>query len=239
MYNLDKYNLKHAAVTGVAISAAVAGYSIYQGEKKKKEAEVAHKNIDIPTLENVYQDLPISTVGSDFLKEQNSRTTSQLVGASRNAGIRGVLSAVPKIQSFSNDANREGQAYLDNQVQDRNRLIASDNQRIQGMEEQRYNAELAGIGQLMEVGQAYTDQGIRGLRNTAISGAKNIEAGRNQGTEYFQTESLESINKRLLQGYGSIREYNAIPKLMSEQKPSVGKDSNLYTNYKPDAYGLG
>ena len=177
-----------AAVTSLAIGAAVSGYSIYQGEKQKKEAKKALNNLDQQALENVYQDLPISTVGSDVLKEQNSRTTSQLVGASRNAGIRGVLSEVPKIQSFSNDANREGQAYLDNQVQDRNRLIASDNQRIQGMEEQRYNAELAGIGQLMEVGQAYTDQGIRGLGNTLMSGAKNIDFS---NTEYSHIEQVQ------------------------------------------------
>lgn len=221
-----------AAVTSLAIGAAVSGYSIYQGEKQKKEAKKALNNLDQQALENVYQDLPISTVGSDFLKEQNSRTTSQLVGASRNAGIRGVLSAVPKIQSFSNDSNREGQAYLDGQVQDRNRLIASDNQRIQGMEEQRYNAELAGIGQLMEVGQAYTDQGIRGLGNTLMSGARTLEAEKKErdGENPFSgtfNDRYSHLTGNYLNGYSSI------PNI---QSPS---EMSLFNQLKPNSYGLG
>lgn len=232
-----------AAVTGVAISAAVAGYSIYQGEKRKSEAKKAMNNLDQQALENVYEDIPISRVGSDYLAEQNSRTTSQLVGASRNAGIRGVLSAVPRIQAMSNDANKEGQVYLDNQIQERNRLIASDNRRIQGMEEQRYNQELAGIGQLMEVGQAYTDQGIRGLGNAAIMGAKAIEAGQNGGDGGEDYSGLSGKEKRLARreirrnsgynyGLADTSYMSGLPELMN---PS----NSLYDSLKPDPYGLG
>lgn len=253
MFNLEKYDLRCAAVTGVAISAAVAGYSIYQGEKKKSEAKKAMNNLDQQALTNVYEDIPISTAGSDYLKEQNSRTTAQLVGATRNAGIRGVLSAVPKIQAMSNDANKEGQVYLDNQVNERNKLIASDNRRIQGMEEQRYNQELAGIGNLMEVGQAYTDQGIRGLGNTLISGARAIEAEKNGGEDNGDYSGLTGKERRLARR--AIRENNEsdymiddssyymgrLPEILSpsEMRINQSQRGSLYNNLKPDPYGLG
>lgn len=235
-----------AAITSLGIGLATSAYSIYQGEKQKNEAKKALNNFDRQELENVYADLPISTVGSDFLAEQNSRTSAQLIGASQQSGSRGVLSAIPKIQAFSNDANKEGQAYLDKQVQDRNRLVASDNQRIQGIQENRDNAELAGIGQQMEVGQAYTDQGIRGASNALMSGARNIDFtgdgsyNENQGLTpdglpMNGSQTPNNINTGLLYTRDTLNS------VFSPTRAIQRMDANeeLYGRYQPKPYGLG
>ncbi|AGO49734.1 virion structural protein [Cellulophaga phage phi13:2] len=164
-----------AAATALAIAgAAQGGFQLFQGIKQTKEAKEALANFERQELENVYEDQGISTIGSNLMREESGRTSASLVDASRNAGIRGVFGSIPKIASQTNSQNRESQLYLDNQVQNRNRLVAQDNQRIQGMQEARDNQELQGIGQLRQTGQENTFSGIRGVGNSAMSIANII-----------------------------------------------------------------
>lgn len=160
-----------AAMMGVGL--ATSGYSIFKGAKQNREAKNALNNLETPELTNVYENLPISTLGSNLMREESSRTTASVVDASRNSGIRGVFGAIPKIQAQSNSQNQQAQLYLDNQINQRNQRIASDNQRIQQMNEARYNNELAGIGQQMNVAQKYIDQGIGGAANSLMYGISN------------------------------------------------------------------
>jgi hypothetical protein len=164
-----------AAITTTAIGAATAGFQIYQGIKQGNEAKKLMNEFDPQDLENVFKDLQISTVGSDLLREEAGRTSASLVDASRNAGVRGVFGAIPKIAAQNNSQNRQAQSYLDDQMQRREYAIAQDNQRIQGMQEQRDNAQLAGIGQLQQTSQQNVFSGIRGVANSAIYGAQNID----------------------------------------------------------------
>jgi hypothetical protein len=181
-----------AAITTAAIGVAGAGFQIYQGMQQKKDAENALNEFERQDLENVYENMPISTLGSDLMREESGRTASTQVEASRAAGIRGIMGAVPKIQAQNNLQNRQAQIDLDSQVQKRNYSIAGDNQRIQGMQEQRDNADLAGIGQQMQAGQQNTFDGLRGLGNAAISGANNMDL--TQRPKNLTTPTLEGYN---------------------------------------------
>ncbi|AGO47530.1 virion structural protein [Cellulophaga phage phi19:3] len=165
-----------AALIAGGIGAAQGGFQLFQGIKQTKEAKEAEANFERQELENVYEDQGISTIGSNLMREESGRTSASLVDASRNAGIRGVFGAIPKIASQTNSQNRESQLYLDNQVQNRNRLVAQDNQRIQGMQEARDNQELQGIGQLRQTGQENTFSGIRGIGNAGSLVAANMES---------------------------------------------------------------
>jgi hypothetical protein len=226
-----------AAITSVAIAAVSAGYSIYQGAKQKSEAKKALNNFDRQELDNVYADMPVSMVGSDFLAEQNSRTTASLLNGARQAGSRGIFSSIPRIQAFSNDANREGQAYLDTQFQERNRLLASDKQRIQGIQENRDNAELAGIGQQMEVGQAYLDQGIRGAGNALISGARNIDFTGDGSYNEQQGLTFDGLPKNGMAASTNPNILYTRATLDSIFSPRT-QTPRLYNDYKPSPYGL-
>lgn len=163
-----------AAVTA-GIGALTGGFQLFQGIKQSKEAKKQLNEFDRQVLDNVYEDMQVSTVGSDLMREEAGRTTASLVDASRNAGIRGVFGAIPRIAAQNNSQNQQSQAYLDRQVQNRSQLIAGDNQRIQGMQEARDNQELAGIGQLAQTGQQNTWSGIRGVANSAIYAAQNVD----------------------------------------------------------------
>ena len=139
------------------------------GNKQIKEAKQALNDFEFQELENVFKDMPISTVGSDIMREEASRTTAGMVDAARSGGVRGVLSALPRIQQYSNDVNNDIAMDMDNQIRERNRLIAEDKARIRSMQEQRDRDELAGLGQQLAVGQQNFMSGLNSLSSPLFS----------------------------------------------------------------------
>jgi hypothetical protein len=164
-----------AAITTMAIGAAAAGYQIYQGEQTKKKAQNALDAYKRQDLVNPFKDVQISTMGSDLMREENQRTSADLVDASRNGGIRGVMGGIPKIQAFTNDANREAQVYLDNQVQKRDYAIAGDQTALRDMKEMRDNNNINALSSQMMAGEQNMWSGIRGMGTSLSYGANNID----------------------------------------------------------------
>ena len=162
-----------AAIMGGAALAG-SGLQIAQGAKQTRDAKRAMNNFERQTLENVYEDMPISLLGSNLRRQDASQTTADLTNAAQGAGIRGVFGALPRIQAGANDAARQNQLDVDNQVSRRNYAIAGDNARIQNIQENRDNQELAGIGQQLAVGQQNTWSGIQGAFNGIAMGASGL-----------------------------------------------------------------
>lgn len=186
-----------AAITTAAIGVAAAGYQVHQGAQQKKEAKDALKSFERQDLDNAFEDLPISTIGSEIMQAQNSGTVATVTDAARGAGARGVFAAIPRIQAESNNANKEIQGYLDKQVQERNLNIARDNQRIRGIQENRDNNELQGIGQLMETGEQNMWSGGKGIMNSLMGLAGNIDSAPNP-----QVDSVGSVTPEGLKPTG-------------------------------------
>jgi hypothetical protein len=170
-----------AAITTTAIGVAMAGYQIYQGQQQQEASEEALKNYKRQDLEssNAFKAVPISTVGSDIMREENQRTAANSIDALRNMGTRGA-GMVAGVVAQNNRANQENRAYVDEQISKRDYAIAGDNQNIRAMKENRENADLAGIGQQMQVGQQNMWGGIRGLGTTAMYAANNIDSKKPQ-----------------------------------------------------------
>ncbi len=164
-----------AAVTTTAIGLGMSGYMAYQGAQKKKEAQGLLDNYDRTDLTNPYEDVKISTIGSDLLREENQRTAAGLIDASRGAGIRGIMGAIPKIQAQTNLENKEAQKYLDDQVTRREYAIAGDKTNIRAMKENRDNANIAALSSQVEAGNQDMWNGITGVAKSAIYGANNID----------------------------------------------------------------
>ena len=162
----------------------MSGYQMYQGQKDKKEAERDNRDYNRGDLTNPYMDMPISTVGSDLLREETGRANASMVDASRNAGIRGIYGNIPKIVANTNAVNAETRAYLDDQVQKRNYAIAGDETAIREINESRDTANLAGIGQRMEVGRQDMWSGLRGLGATAMMVANASNNNNNNGGNF-------------------------------------------------------
>ena len=183
-----------AAATSILMGgAALAGSALQidQGLKQTKEGEAALNDFERQELQNIFEDMPISLLGSNIRREDTSQMNANLTDAARNSGIRGVFGALPRIQAMGNQAARQNQLDVDNQVMKRNYAIAGDEGRIQGMQENRDNQDLAGIGQQIAVGQQNTMSGIGSAFNSLgfISGMMGKSA---EETDRPREESVNS-----------------------------------------------
>ena len=208
-----------AAATATAIlGGGLAAYQAIDGANQKRKAQNAlqrYKRQDLDAS-NPYENIPISTVGSDIMTEQSQMNNANAVDALRNGGTRGIA-MIPQVVANSNRQNQEIRAYLDDQVTKRNYAIAGDKTAIRGMKEERENADLAGLGQQMQVGRQDMWSGFRALGNTAMYAANNIDfSGSNpqvSGVEsYLKPSGLVSgWNELKLPNYSNIlKNYNKI-----------------------------
>lgn len=164
-----------AAITSAVIGAATAGASIIGASRQQRQARRALNDYERQNLENVYRDMPISMVGTDLMREETARTTAGLTDSARRFGLRGVMSSIPAIQAMNTQANMQTRSYLDDQINQRNRMVAEDQARIRGMQENREFQDLAGIGNLMSVGQQNMQSGINLGLNSLMMGMRGAQ----------------------------------------------------------------
>lgn len=165
-----------AAVTTTALGLGMSAYQAYQGNKDAKSAQDAIDSYDRQDLKdnNPYKAVQINTVGSDAMREENQRTSANTVDALRNMGVRGA-SMIPSVVASNNNANKETRSYLDNQIRERDYAIAGDDVNTRGMMENRENADLAGLGNAMQVGNQNAWSGFRGMANAGYYAANNVD----------------------------------------------------------------
>lgn len=162
-----------AAITSTVLGLGAGAISIAQANKQKNEARKALNSYERQELDNPMKDIPLSTVGSDLMREETGRTAATLTDSASRFGIRG-MSVIPAIQANINSANQEGRSYLDQQDTRRQYAIAQGEQNVQNMQETREREDLAGIGQLMNVGNQNMQQGIGLGLNSLMMGTRAI-----------------------------------------------------------------
>jgi hypothetical protein len=154
------------AIVGGVTQAVIAA-------KKAKKAKDAIKNYKRQELTNAYDDVRVSTLASELQREELARATASGVQALRAGGARTVIGGVGNLQAQNVFAARSIGADLDRQQKEIDKLRASDEVRIQGMQEDREIADLAGLGNEFNTQRQNTTNGI----NTAVSGVGSaIEA---------------------------------------------------------------
>lgn len=165
-----------AAITTSAIGLVTAGYQAWQGREQNRKAQKALQDYNRQDLgkSNPYENIAVSTVGSDIMREESQRNSANTVDALRNMGTRGAA-MLPQVVANNTIANQESRNYLDEQINKRNYAIAGDKTAIRGMKEDRENADLAGIGQQMQAGQQNMWSGIRGVGSSLMYAANNID----------------------------------------------------------------
>ena len=165
-----------AAITTSAIGLASAGFQAWQGMDQKRKGQKALQDYNRQDLDasNPYENIAISTVGSDIMREESQRNSANTVDALRNMGSRGAA-MLPEVIANSNRANQESRNYLDDQINKRSYAIAGDQTAIRGMKEERENADLAGIGQQIQAGRQDMWSGIRGMGSSLMYAANNID----------------------------------------------------------------
>ncbi len=182
------------------IGLGISTFQAFQGAKDKENAQNQLNDYERQTLSNAYENIQVSTVGSDLMTQESQRTTANLTDATRNAGLRGVLGGIPKIQAQNNIANQEARKYLDDQVNQRQYSMAEDEIRLRNIKENRDNANIAALSSQVDAGKQDMWNGIIGgfkgvssLANT-FSGAMDKKLGIGDGENSKEQYGINSKN---------------------------------------------
>jgi len=158
-----------AAVTSAVIAAGTAGYQIFSAERQKKEAKEAIENFERQDLDNPFKNIQISTLKAEQQTEANNVNLATSVDALQRAGTRGVLGGIPRINQQNILLQNLISADLERQDVERSRLIAQGEARIQGIQENRENLALQGLGQQLQTARQDSATGIANLASGILA----------------------------------------------------------------------
>lgn len=151
------------------IGGAIGGFKkIRRGKQLERAGQAGIDNFEWEDLTNPYDNLQISTAGAEMRTDQANITTSNMVEAMRAGGTRG-LANLGRVQAQNNMVSRDIAADLDQQQKNIDMKAAQDDTRIRDMVEKRQSDELAGYGNMMDVGMDMQQSGMGDL--VAVGGA--------------------------------------------------------------------
>jgi hypothetical protein len=168
-----------AAITSAAIAVAGGAYQAISSAKQAKAAKDALNNLKLPEPKNIADGMKVSTFGSELQKEQASKRFNTEVDALRSGGIRGVIGGLSSASERQKEIDRQLMADLDIKQERINEIRAQDEARIQGVYENRYQADVAALSSQYNAGQQGMMQGISGAAQGLASGAQMFQSQKN------------------------------------------------------------
>jgi len=163
-----------AAATTIAMTAATVGLSgakFLTSMKDRKRAKNALDNYQRQELNNAFENVQVSTLGSDLMREENARNMATATDMIAQAGDRSIVGGLPKIVAQTNIANQEARKNLDEQVMKRDYAIAGDEQQIRAMKEARDNANISALSSQYNSANQDMWNGLQGMVSGLSQGA--------------------------------------------------------------------
>lgn len=147
-----------------AIGGAISGFGkIKKGKQMERAGQQGIDNFEWQDLANPYKDLAISTAGTDLATDNLATNTATAVNALRSGGTRGVVGGVGRVQANANQVNKELAANLDMQQKNKDFAAAGQDVNNQNTMDIRQGNELAGYGNMMDVGMDMQTNGMGDL----------------------------------------------------------------------------
>lgn len=163
-----------ATAIGLGISAAASAGQAIAGASRARKAKKALENYKRQDLKNVAKDLRVSTLGAEMQTLAAQRQASSTIGALRSGGVRGVVGGAKDLQAGQQQVQQQISADLDRQQVNIQQMQMQEEQKIRGMQEQRENQDIQGLGAEMAAGRAQTMEGITGLAGAAAGAAQAV-----------------------------------------------------------------
>lgn len=164
-----------AAATAMAIGSAVySGYQAIDAADKKASAQRALDGLAKPVNVNVADGLQVSTLGANMRREEQGRVSASEVDALRGSGTRGIIGGIGAVDAQNKATEQSIAANLDEQQKNIDVMKADDNIRLQGIEEDRYKRDVAGLSSQINASNAEMNQGVANTMNAAASAASSL-----------------------------------------------------------------
>lgn len=154
-----------AASIGNAVGTVGGIKKASEGKKMQKKAQQFIDNFQWQELTNPFADLDVSTLGADLRKEEAGRMGATAMDSLGKAGARAIGVGAGRVNAENNNVTREIAANLDEQQKAIDMKTADYETVIQNMIESRQANELAGYGQMLNVGMAMKYQGMTDVMN--------------------------------------------------------------------------
>lgn len=197
------------ATATALVGAGISAYSAIKGAKDKKEAQRAMDNYERQELNNPYENIQLSTYGTDIQRQDASRDVATLTDAARNAGIRGILGGLPKIQAKSNRVNQNIGMQLEQQEINRQRAIARGEMQLTGIRENRDVENINALSSQYNAGNQQMWGSIMGTASGLASAGRAVD---NSGFGF--TPQVDSVNSGVEnQGITPYSVMTDVPKL--------------------------
>lgn len=162
------------AIIGAAVSAGMGGIQMAQANKARKEAQNNINNFQRQDLINPYNGVQVSTLGADRQREDLARTMATYANLAAMGGSRSIASIAPNLISQQNNQEAQIAANLDEQQKQIDQMKANGQLKIQDMQEQRENADLAGLGTQLDLANAEFANAKNQMIGGIVSGVANV-----------------------------------------------------------------
>lgn len=169
------------AILGAAGGIAKGVMGAIQAGKANK----AIRNYKRQDLVNVHEGRSVSTKAQEYAQEQLAMSASTAMQGIQASGVRGVVGATSKIVGNAVDSAQKIGAQIDVAQTQLDADIAQDEANIRAMQEQRENADLAGLGQQLAVGQQNLFSGIGDVAQGASSFMAMGKANQDDGKTFM------------------------------------------------------
>ena len=164
-----------AAVAVPLITTAVsAGTSIMQTSEANRQAKKTQEAIDNYKRQDIVNPnlgLQVSTLGADRQREDISRSISMMANQAAMGGSRAILGLAPNMIGQQMQQEQQITANLDQQEAQRQAAVAQGQGMVMQMMEQRENADLAGLGNQLNVARQESANGMNNLIQTGFGAA--------------------------------------------------------------------
>ncbi|MES2864113.1 MAG: hypothetical protein V4666_08345 [Bacteroidota bacterium] len=147
-YNKTKNIVGQFSWIAVGVGAATAiagGIQANKAKKDKKRAAQEAANMKDVPLENVANELKVSTIGAKNRQEGQSALEATQIDALQQAGTRGVIGGAGIVAAGSQAINKDISADLDLQQKEIDAIKSQDAARIRSVKEERQKAKLAAL----------------------------------------------------------------------------------------------
>ena len=157
------------------ISTAVsAGTSLLQTSAANRQAKKTQQAIDNYQRQDIVNPnlaLQVSTLGADRQREDLSRSIATMANQAAMGGSRSILGIAPNLLNAQLQQGQQIAGNLDQQEAQRQQAVAQGEGMVTQMMEQRENADLAGLGNQLNVARQERANGINNLVKTGFGAA--------------------------------------------------------------------
>lgn len=225
-----------AASGGLGMGMGI--YNTIQGAKQASDAEDALNKYKRQELKNIAEGLQVSTMGADLQREEQARLASGQIGAAREAGTRGMIGSLGRIEAGNQRVNQQIGADLDMQQKQIDQMRAQDEANLRNMQENRENQDISALSSQYNAGKqgqadglSQVTQSASMLGNSLDSATKSLVSPMSGGAGGLTTSgNLPDMSNPANQSLASSR-YN--PESGYATAPILTNQSYNPANYGP------